>query len=140
MGTEATGQTTTTTKKEITMAEKLKPCPFCGGEAEFERTGTRRQSAIVACTNCGCRLESSDEDERSHVSWNRRPTEKALFAACECEEALQMMNGNIYPYDEMTAILKRHGWDGEEIMAFFVKRIRREAIAKARGTTEQLNR
>lgn len=50
----------------------LKPCPFCGGEAEFESLGTRRQSCIVVCTDCGCRHESSDENENNGRSWNRR--------------------------------------------------------------------
>lgn len=50
----------------------LKPCPFCGGDAEFERLGTGRQSCIVACGNCGARHESSDEYERSGSSWNQR--------------------------------------------------------------------
>lgn len=49
----------------------LRPCPFCGGRAEFERTGTPRQSCIVVCTDCGARHESSDEGERSGWSWNR---------------------------------------------------------------------
>lgn len=50
---------------------KLKPCPFCGGEAEFERLGTNRQSCIVCCTNCGARLESN-ETFSSGESWNTR--------------------------------------------------------------------
>lgn len=53
---------------------ELKPCPFCGGEAEFERMGDRRQSCIVVCTDCGGRHESGDEGERSGDSWNRRAT------------------------------------------------------------------
>lgn len=51
---------------------KLLPCPFCGGRAEFERTGTPRHSCIVRCTNCGCSHESSDENDESGESWNRR--------------------------------------------------------------------
>lgn len=50
----------------------LKPCPFCGGSASFERIGTHRQSCIVVCDDCGCRLESGDVGERSGTSWNRR--------------------------------------------------------------------
>lgn len=50
----------------------LKPCPFCGGPASFERLGTPRQSCIVVCDDCGCRLESGDVGERSSTSWNRR--------------------------------------------------------------------
>ena len=34
--------------------------------------GTPRQSCIVICGNCGCRHESSDEDEHSGTSWNTR--------------------------------------------------------------------
>lgn len=51
---------------------KLLPCPFCGGEPEIVRPGTSRYSTIIACTNCGCRHESRDENERVGVSWNRR--------------------------------------------------------------------
>lgn len=54
------------------MSDKLLPCPFCGGEALLERRGSRRKSCLVACTNCGVRHESADEDERSGESWNTR--------------------------------------------------------------------
>jgi len=54
------------------MQNKLKPCPFCDGEAEFERLGNHRQSCIVACTMCGARHESSDEGEHCGSSWNHR--------------------------------------------------------------------
>lgn len=52
----------------------LKPCPFCGFDAEFERLGDRRQSCIVACQNCGCRHESGDEGNFCGQSWNLRFT------------------------------------------------------------------
>ena len=39
---------------------KLKPCPFCDGDADVERIGTSRVSCIVVCTECGCRLESNE--------------------------------------------------------------------------------
>jgi Lar family restriction alleviation protein len=48
----------------------LKPCPFCGGEAEVEREGTSRQSCIIACADCGCRLESNERG--AGEEWNRR--------------------------------------------------------------------
>ena len=53
----------------------LKPCPFCGGEAELLRNGTARQSRIVQCTDCGCRLESGDVDGMTpddRMAWNVR--------------------------------------------------------------------
>lgn len=59
------------------MSEELKPCPFCGGEAYFERMGTSRQSCIVECGRCGVRHESSDEYGRSGQSWNERQPTRA---------------------------------------------------------------
>ena len=53
---------------------ELKPCPFCGGEAEYKRVGNPRQSEIVGCTDCHCTLESSDQDHYSGSSWNTRAT------------------------------------------------------------------
>jgi Lar family restriction alleviation protein len=55
----------------------LKPCPFCGSNATFERTGTGGHSCIVCCTSCGARHESSDEYERSGESWNARASQVA---------------------------------------------------------------
>jgi hypothetical protein len=53
------------------MSEKLKPCPFCYGVAEFERSGTSRQSTIVVCTECGARLETN-ETHNAGQEWNAR--------------------------------------------------------------------
>lgn len=50
----------------------LEPCPFCGGEAGFERYGDRRQSSIVTCTNCGARVEANEEGDFNGTAWNRR--------------------------------------------------------------------
>lgn len=38
----------------------LLPCPFCGGKAAVERQGTARQSSIIACEDCGGRLETGE--------------------------------------------------------------------------------
>lgn len=38
----------------------LLPCPFCGGKAVVERKGTAKQSCIIACESCGCRLETGE--------------------------------------------------------------------------------
>lgn len=54
----------------------LLPCPFCGGEAEIERHGNRRQSTIYACTECSCRLETGEEWNIG-TDWNRRATHPA---------------------------------------------------------------
>ena len=49
----------------------LAPCPFCGGVATFIRKGTVRQSCIVECMNCGCRLETG-EVCNCGFAWNTR--------------------------------------------------------------------
>jgi Lar family restriction alleviation protein len=61
------------------MVHFLLPCPFCGGRAEVEQAGTRLRSCIVACSNCGCRHESGDEEPSSGRSWNMRHTLGGTF-------------------------------------------------------------
>lgn len=51
-----------------------KPCPFCGGSPEYERVGTARQSMIIACQDCGAKVESNDVAGLMAVEeyrWNR---------------------------------------------------------------------
>lgn len=50
--------------------QRLKPCPFCGGEAEVVQIGTPRQSCIVGCLWCSCTLESNEHG--SGQRWNER--------------------------------------------------------------------
>jgi len=50
-------------------------CPFCSGDAVIERKGTARASMIIACTDCGGRMESGDVyglTMPSQWAWNRR--------------------------------------------------------------------
>lgn len=51
--------------------DDLLPCPFCSGRAEFVRRGTGRQSCQVACTECGCSMETG-ETWQSGLAWNTR--------------------------------------------------------------------
>jgi Lar family restriction alleviation protein len=59
-----------------TKAPSLKPCPFCGGEAEIERAGTLRQSTLYQCTSCACTLETGEEWDHGK-QWNTRATPPA---------------------------------------------------------------
>lgn len=54
---------------------ELLPCPFCGGKAEIERTGTRRFSTLYSCEDCGCSLETGEEFNHGQ-RWNERYQEK----------------------------------------------------------------
>lgn len=68
---------------------KLKPCPYCGGEAEFERVGTARVSTIVSCTECGATLESGEVGEIAGASWNIREADNQLAKANERVKELE---------------------------------------------------
>lgn len=52
--------------------EELKPCPFCGGEAQFwiAYNGT----CIVQCTNCCCGTLHYYDAKSPVKAWNRRET------------------------------------------------------------------
>ena len=61
------------------MAE-LKPCPFCGGEAET-RTFTmgrfkKRKFVYVECSVCGNRTSVDYETHHVEKAWNRRFTDE----------------------------------------------------------------
>ena len=55
------------------MKEKLKPCPFCGGEAEYYG---ECDMVWIRCSNYDCRAErigKFDEPEEAAEYWNTRP-------------------------------------------------------------------
>ena len=55
----------------MTDIPQLKPCPFCGGADGVEQQGDNRQSHIIACQECGCRLETG-ETWNAGDRWNTR--------------------------------------------------------------------
>jgi len=61
----------------------LKPCPFCGEEAEIERYGTARVSTIVTCSGCGTSKECGEEFNHGR-DWNDR-TEAGIIEHLEAE-------------------------------------------------------
>lgn len=86
-------------------AIKLKPCPFCGGEAIL--TTTNYGSMIATCKDCfvdggatGCSKTASD-------SWNARPyTEKLEAENARLREALGRVGNKLVSFKE-TALLSR---------------------------------
>lgn len=63
------------------MSEKLLPCPFCGGEAQFVPAPTDEENetlvlgpAMVNCTRCDAHM-LGQFDEESIEGWNRRAPE-----------------------------------------------------------------
>ena len=61
--------------------DKLKPCPFCGGEPEYERHGTNRQSCIISCLDCGARIETGETGGLEGSMWNTRTADGERTAA-----------------------------------------------------------
>lgn len=49
----------------------LKPCPFCGGEAEW-RDGSSTKP-YIRCKGCGMRTGGSSACDKLKAAWNRRP-------------------------------------------------------------------
>jgi hypothetical protein len=72
---------------------ELKPCPFCGGEAEFERKGTSKVSCIVKCTDCGCTVETG-ETWASGQSWNTRTQSQCELFTKMLHEVANQYDGN----------------------------------------------
>lgn len=64
------------------MDEKLKPCPFCGGEAKMKDTLliNNISAYVIGCGNTGCyvRPTTSYYRKRKEVieAWNRRAGEQ----------------------------------------------------------------
>lgn len=83
----------------------LKPCPFCGGDAELERAGDRRQSTIYACLHCSCRLETGEEWGYG-ADWNTRATD-ARIAELEAELARLRAAGTFNEGIEAAAAVAR---------------------------------
>ncbi len=62
-------------------SEALKPCPFCGSDAEYIHVYAGEE--IVRCVtidNCGVFLNGDDEYEL-RLKWNHRPAPEAFGAA-----------------------------------------------------------
>lgn len=60
------------------MTKKLKPCPFCGGEAQLAKLG--KQVWVMRCTQCECKLNQIYKTEQQAIeAWNRRePMDKIV--------------------------------------------------------------
>lgn len=59
---------------------ELLRCPFCGDSLiQVERVGTSRQSCVVSCEQCGCRLESNENGFCK--AWNTRPPAEPVSEA-----------------------------------------------------------
>ncbi len=56
------------------MDSELKPCPFCGGEAEY--VGSEGKGYWVQCKACYARGPWGDYGYQALAAWNRRAPEE----------------------------------------------------------------
>lgn len=54
------------------MNDELKPCPFCGGEAELLIVPNREAEWVVKCLNKCCNQFPRASKEEAINAWNRR--------------------------------------------------------------------
>ena len=78
----------------MSMDEKLKSCPFCGGKAKLAKIEITNRGGYlnwVACELCGTSPHGHyKETEPAIAAWNTRSTDKIIasieeeIASCEC--------------------------------------------------------
>lgn len=94
------------------MTVKLKPCPFCGGEADYRTMGN---CVYIVCTKCGCNTQTFHYKERQEAikAWNNRPspwhtgipTENGDYLVqyeSNYTERIFFMNGSFIAKNDMT--------------------------------------
>jgi len=73
------------------MSEKLKPCPFCGGDARVRTwTDACELFAVVKCTQCGAESNMADDGTKTKgeniadavASWNKRAGRNETIEEC----------------------------------------------------------
>lgn len=74
---------------------ELKPCPFCFGAAEVDRMGSKRQSMIISCEDCGCSVETGETSIHDQITWNKRESDGYQSRIAELEEQLSINHGII---------------------------------------------
>ena len=62
------------------MPDKLKPCPFCGGEAKLVYTSGNEPRPMVTCNDCEAVMHSKvivkQTGSEVIAAWNKRVTEE----------------------------------------------------------------
>jgi len=107
----------------------LLPCPFCGGSATIEQTGTSRRFSIIACEDCGARVEANESALQTGQQWNRRVEAKAIparsrqiDAALEREEKFDILQHAISPEGDVYLRATDAEWD-RHILAISVREL-----------------
>ena len=77
------------------MEDRLKPCPFCGGEAELLNNGHDYFWVICMNRECGCEMSGMDSLKAAYEQWNtRKPMDRIV------EQLEKVMDYNEKSYKE----------------------------------------
>ena len=76
----------------------LKPCPFCGGRADWWETESDTHRFQIVCVECCCGTDECVTEEVALKRWNARKPMEAVVAELEAkrkgyEEAGKVFNG-----------------------------------------------
>ena len=110
------------------MEPELKPCPFCGGEAEAHRGLQATQDIEIRCKKCAASTGNYDDWHEVHENlaeaaeaWNRRAPDPVTADLLEAlEELVESDKVAVYPdrieadgvplLDQVTPIFDFPGW------------------------------
>lgn len=111
---------------------KLKPCPFCGGEATLWSGNIDDDYSDlyydVYCTACNCMTPKFHDEESAIRFWNRREPMDKIVEQLEGEE--YDVNCNICDYDSEIDTNTLEYYEGKEEGI-------REAIEIVKGTSNE---
>ena len=95
------------------MAEKLLPCPFCGGKAKLSsyRTSEDSEGCSVHCKQCEVRTTEFEDayapTGNAADAWNRRattdPTPETSLAGSEIEAEIARVVQSVNEWDDRTS-------------------------------------
>lgn len=74
---------------------ELKPCPFCGGEAQAELCGKGIFAHwVVICDKCGANIQDNNTEYEATEAWNKRTPENTctIQELSALEQTLSMVN------------------------------------------------
>ena len=90
--------------------DELKPCPFCGGEAELWDNKLENKLYCVICRECECMTPVSLTEERVVELWNRRePIDKVVEQLEEMKAKPMELKYDVPLVEAIIEIVKKGG-------------------------------
>lgn len=90
--------------------EKLKPCPFCGGEAVVHTLGT---GYMVECLECAVRTVCENTKAEAIAAWNGRASVKQNAEMLDTNSVASSGVNAKLTYADIERMVKPLDWDGD---------------------------